>query len=165
MNTSQGLYHCPCLCITYCRFPTNVLSLTCVCLAVDCQTAIKQSIGHIGRNHVRAGFIQTAGQQNHRERPLPCCSLHCQDPGCTACYCSLVDNSWEISYLVVQMVLSNNSGSRLAIGSWGIGREALGCATEALPSIYLVVPWPPGTQGQFSMVLIVLLKNKLKNIL
>ena len=49
------------------------------------------------------------------------------------------------------MVLSNNSGSRLAMDSQGIGREALGYATEAMPSIYLVVPWPPGTQGQLSL--------------
>lgn len=63
------------------------------------------------------------------------------------------------------MVLSNNSGSRLAMDSQGIGREALECATEAMPAIYLVVPRPPGTQGQFSIltvnadVNIVLLKN------
>lgn len=49
---------------------------------------------------------------------------------------SLVDNSLEISYLVVQMVLSSNGGSRLPMDSLGIGR---GCVAEAMPSIYLEV--------------------------
>lgn len=33
----------------------------------------------------------------------------------------------------------------------GIGKEALGSATEAMPSIHLVLPWPPDIQGQFSV--------------
>lgn len=42
------------------------------------------------------------------------------------------------------MVLSINSGSRLASDSGGIGRGALDGATEAMPAIYLVVPQAPG---------------------
>lgn len=37
------------------------------------------------------------------------------------------------------------------MASWSFGREALGCATEAVPFVYLVVPWSLGTQGQFSI--------------
>lgn len=64
------------------------------------------------------------------------------------------------------MVLSNNSGSRLATDSWGIGPHW--CATEAMPSIYLVAAWPPGTQGQTVVadVNVMLLKNEsIKSVL
>lgn len=33
----------------------------------------------------------------------------------------------------------------------GIGRKATGCASDPVSPIYLVMPWPPGTHGHFSL--------------
>lgn len=111
-------------------------------LAFVWQTLTKAFISHTRGMEGTSRLIWTMQQQNHWQRPLPCCSLYCQDTSCM--FRSLVDNSLEISYLVVQMVLSTNSGSRLPMDSLGIGR---GCAAKAMPSICLEVywvyrPWP-----------------------
>ncbi|KAJ4930525.1 hypothetical protein JOQ06_024836 [Pogonophryne albipinna] len=62
---------------------------------------------------------------------------YCQTKFCARC-------GGRVSLRSNKMVLSNNSGSRLASDSGGIGRGALEGATEAMPAIYLMVPQAPG---------------------
>lgn len=102
-------------------FPRAVCNL----LVSSCQTITKQFIGHTGGKYHWKYQKVWSKQRSSRTigRDLcPAAPSVVKTP--VVCHCSLVDNSWEISYLVVQMVLSNNSGSRLLMDSLGIGREA-----------------------------------------
>lgn len=68
--------------------------------------------------HIRGRYQKIPlTQQNSKNTGRDLCSV--APSSCTGCHCSPVDNSKEIGYCVVQMVLSINSGSRLAMDGEG----------------------------------------------